>query len=46
MPRFDGDPVFHALLDSADGLPQDGSLPVELEGLARSSRTTNTAPRS
>ena len=21
MPRFDGDPVFHALLDSADGLP-------------------------
>ena len=35
MPRFDGDPVFHALLDSADGLPRDGSMLVELEGLAQ-----------
>ena len=35
MPRFDGDPVFHALLDSADGLPREGSMSVELEGLAR-----------
>ncbi len=35
MPRFDGDPVFHALLDSADGLPRDGSMLVELEGLAK-----------
>ena len=35
MPRFDGDPVFHALLDSADGLPKEGSLLVELEGLER-----------
>ena len=36
MPRFDGDPIFHALLDSAQGLPQDGTLLVELEGFARS----------
>ncbi|MDQ6681501.1 MAG: glycoside hydrolase family 15 protein [Pseudomonadota bacterium] len=35
MPRFDGDPIFHALLDSAVGLPQDGILTVEVEGLAR-----------
>ncbi|HEY0337866.1 MAG TPA: glycoside hydrolase family 15 protein [Burkholderiales bacterium] len=35
MPRFDGDPVFHALLDSAAGLPLDGSMVVELEGVAR-----------
>ena len=36
MPRFDGDPIFHALLDSAQGLPQDGTFTVELEGFARS----------
>ena len=36
MPRFDGDPIFHALLDSGQGLPQDGTLAVELEGYARS----------
>jgi GH15 family glucan-1,4-alpha-glucosidase len=35
-PRFDGDPIFHALLDSAQGLPQDGTLAIELEGYARS----------
>jgi GH15 family glucan-1,4-alpha-glucosidase len=35
MPRFDGDPVFHALLNSADGMPSDGSMAVELEGVAR-----------
>ena len=34
MPRFDGDPVFHALLDPADA--PDGSVGVELEGFARS----------
>jgi hypothetical protein len=33
---FDGDPIFHALLDSAQGLPQDGTLAIELEGYARS----------
>jgi GH15 family glucan-1,4-alpha-glucosidase len=36
MPRFDGDPIFHALLDSADGLPEEAILSVELEGFARS----------
>ncbi len=36
MPRFDGDPIFHALLDSKDGLPRDGTFAVELEGFARS----------
>jgi GH15 family glucan-1,4-alpha-glucosidase len=36
MPRFDGDPIFHALVDSAGGLPEDAVLAVELEGFARS----------
>jgi len=36
MPRFDGDPIFHALLDSADGLPEEAVLSVDLEGFARS----------
>ena len=35
VPRFDGDPVFHALLDSPDGLGQDGTWQIELEGLQR-----------
>ena len=35
MPRFDGDPVFHALLDSAGGLPQHAKMSVEIENLAR-----------
>jgi GH15 family glucan-1,4-alpha-glucosidase len=35
MPRFDGDPIFHALLDSRDGLPRDGTFAVELEGFVR-----------
>jgi GH15 family glucan-1,4-alpha-glucosidase len=30
LPRFDADPVFHALLDSRDELPRDGSFAVEL----------------
>jgi len=33
MPRFDGDPVFHALLDRADGESEHGILKVELEGM-------------
>ncbi len=36
MPRFDGDPVFHALLDSAGGIGRDGTLAVELERCSRS----------
>jgi GH15 family glucan-1,4-alpha-glucosidase len=39
MPRFDGDPVFHAMLDSKDGLPHDGSFGIELEGLARTEQS-------
>ncbi len=35
MPRFDSPPVFDALLRSGDGLPLDGAMTVELEGLAR-----------
>ncbi|WP_374587509.1 glycoside hydrolase family 15 protein [Ideonella dechloratans] len=35
MPRFDSPPVFDALLHSAEGLPLDGSMTVELEGLTR-----------
>jgi GH15 family glucan-1,4-alpha-glucosidase len=35
LPRFDSPPVFDALLASADGLPLDGAMTVELEGLAR-----------
>ncbi|HJV62200.1 MAG TPA: glycoside hydrolase family 15 protein [Albitalea sp.] len=35
MPRFDGEPVFHALLDSKDGLPRDGTFGIEIEGFAR-----------
>ena len=35
MPRFDGEPVFHALLDSAGGIGHDGLMEVELEGLQR-----------
>jgi GH15 family glucan-1,4-alpha-glucosidase len=36
MPRFDGDPVFCALLDSAGGSVLDGTMSVELEGSCRS----------
>lgn len=35
MPRFDSPPVFDALLNSHDGLPLDGAMTVELEGLTR-----------
>jgi GH15 family glucan-1,4-alpha-glucosidase len=36
MPRFDSDPIFHALLDSGSGVGPDGTLAVELEGAVRS----------
>jgi GH15 family glucan-1,4-alpha-glucosidase len=36
MPRFDSDPVFHALLDSGQGVGQEGTFAVELEGAIRS----------
>lgn len=35
IPRFDGDPVFHALLDSPEGIGHEGLMEVELEGLHR-----------
>lgn len=38
MPRPDADPVFHALLDSAQGIALDGTMAVELEGLAQSTQ--------
>ena len=45
MPRFDADPVFHALLDSADGIREDGSFQVWLEGCVRAEQAydENTA---
>ena len=45
MPRFDADPVFHALLDSADGIGEEGSSQVVLEGCVRTEQAydENTA---
>ena len=39
MPRFDSDPVFHALLDSRDFLPDDGAFTVELHDQCRSEQS-------
>ncbi|MEO0820543.1 MAG: glycoside hydrolase family 15 protein [Pseudomonadota bacterium] len=33
LPRFDGDPVFHALLGNGAGEPGDGAFSIVLEGL-------------
>ena len=35
-PRFDGDPIFHSLLEAGDRSPEEGVFSVELEGFARS----------
>jgi GH15 family glucan-1,4-alpha-glucosidase len=35
MPRFDGEPVFHALLGAPAGDPDSGQFRVDLEGLER-----------
>ncbi len=45
MPRFDSDPVFHALLDSADGIGDEGSFQIQLEGCQTSEQAydENTA---
>jgi len=45
LPRFDGDPAFHALLDSADGIGAEGSSQVVLDNLVRSEQAydENTA---
>jgi GH15 family glucan-1,4-alpha-glucosidase len=39
MPRFDGDPVFHALLDSAGGIGPDGTMGVEVERCSRTEQS-------
>ena len=36
MPRFDGDPILHALLQGGDLPPRDAVIAVELEGFVRS----------
>lgn len=38
MPRFDGDPIFHALLGSPTGASEDGRFAIRLENLARVER--------
>jgi GH15 family glucan-1,4-alpha-glucosidase len=43
MPRLDSDPVFYALIDSAQGLGPDGTMAVELENLARSEQSYDHA---
>jgi len=45
LPRYDGDPVFHALLGSRSGDPADGAFTIEIEGQVRTeqSSVTNTA---
>lgn len=39
MPRFDSTPVFDALLNSAEGVPLDGAMSIELEGLVRTEQS-------
>lgn len=39
LPRVDGDPVFHALIDSPDGAPADGSYAIEIEDYAHSEQS-------
>ena len=36
LPRFDGDPTFHALIDTPDAWPADGSWCIEIENFERS----------
>jgi len=45
LPRFDGDPVFHQLLGSASGDPDDGSFSIEVEDFRASEQSyvQNTA---
>ena len=48
MPRFDSDPVFHALLDSVhgesgQGIGEDGSFQVVLEGMVRTEQAYDHA---
>ena len=45
LPRFDGDPVFHALLGQTSGDPHDGAFTIDVEGGQATSQTyvENTA---
>ncbi len=45
LPRFDGDPVFHALLGSPGGDPLDGAFSIEINGYKNSEQSyiPNTA---
>jgi len=45
LPRFDGDPVFHALLGAPAEAPEDGVFAIDLEGLQETSHSyvPNTA---
>jgi GH15 family glucan-1,4-alpha-glucosidase len=38
LPRFDGDPIFHALLGASEDAPDDGLSALELEGHVRSAQ--------
>ncbi|SEL74188.1 Glucoamylase (glucan-1,4-alpha-glucosidase), GH15 family [Roseateles sp. YR242] len=38
-PRFDGDPMFHALIDSPDGVGPDGTFQVMLEDFSHSEQS-------
>ena len=38
MPRPDADPMFHALLDSDNGMGPDGTMSVELDGMTQCSQ--------
>ena len=39
MPRFDSTPIFDALMQSANGIPESGAMALEVEGLARSEQS-------
>src|ERR1700753_1283460 len=39
MPRFDSTPVFDALLQSANGVPESGAMAIDIEGVARSEQS-------
>jgi GH15 family glucan-1,4-alpha-glucosidase len=39
MPRFDSTPVFDALLQSANGVPEEGAITLSIDGLVRSEQT-------
>jgi GH15 family glucan-1,4-alpha-glucosidase len=45
LPRFDGDPIFHALLGAPAAAPDDGVFAIEMDNLASTSQAyvDNTA---